>query len=309
MHSARALHDLKFRWIGALPAAFAVALCALLGACASMRMSAPVRIATPPAAVPVAVSDDILLKLLSAQFALQNSDLAASAKGFTEAAELSPDPALAEEATRLSLSVRDWPLARRGLARWQRLAPKDPGIVQSRAWIALGEKRSDDAYTDLDALAARGGDQTWRLIAQTLLGTDDKSAAAHLLGRLATPDHLAAQEANWVAVSQLAFKLGDKALSQRLADAAVTRFHGDDSYVWSARLALDRGDKSAARATYAEALKRDPKTCACAAAMRPCSPTAATMPAPRARSRADRRTTPLMRRAPRMPRVPMTSRR
>ena len=259
MHSARALHDLKFRWIGALPAAFAVALCALLGACASMRMSAPARIATPPAAVPVAASDDILLKLLTAQFALQNSDLAASAKGFTEAAELSPDPALAEEATRLSLSVRDWPLARRGLARWQQLAPKDLGIVQSRAWIALGEKRSDDAYTDLDALAARGGDQAWRLIAQTLLGTDDKSAAAHLLGRLATPAHLTAQEANWVAVSQLAFKLGDKALSQRLADAAVTRFHGDDSYVWSARLALDRGDKSAARATYAEALTRDPK--------------------------------------------------
>ena len=198
MHSARALHDLKFRWIGALPAAFAVALCALLGACASMRMSAPARIATPPAAVPVAASDDILLKLLTAQFALQNSDLAASAKGFAEAAELSPDPALAEEATRLSLSVRDWPLARRGLARWQQLAPKDLGSVQSRAWIALGEKRSDDAYTDLDALAARGGDQAWRLIAQTLLGTDDKSAAAHLLGRLATPAHITAQEANWV---------------------------------------------------------------------------------------------------------------
>ena len=244
--------------MGAPLAAFVVALCALLGACASVRTSAPTHIATAPAAVPVAVSDDILLKLLSAQFALQDSDLATSAKGFSAAAQLSSDPALAEEATRLALSVKDWPLARRGLARWRQLAPQDPGVVQSRAWIALGEKRSDDAFTDLDALAARGGDQAWRLIAQTLLGTEDKRAAAHLLGRLATPDHLGTREANWVAVSQLAFKLGDKVLSQRLADGAVTRFHGDDSYAWNARLALDRGDKSVARAIYSEAIKRDP---------------------------------------------------
>jgi tetratricopeptide (TPR) repeat protein len=258
MHTARPVHDLPFRWIG--PAALVIALCALLGACASVRPSAQTRIAAPTTVVPVVASDDLLLKLLSGQFALQGGDLGGSAKSFSDAAQLSSDPALAEEATRLALSVKDWPLARRGLERWQQLAPKDPGIVQSRAWIALGEKRTDDAYADLDALATRGGDQVWRLIAQTLLGTGDKSASAHLLARLATPDHLGAQEANWVAVSQLAFKLGDKALAQRLADAAVNRFHGDDSYAWSARLALDRGDKAAARATYAEALKRDPKS-------------------------------------------------
>lgn len=213
-----------------------------------------------PAAAPVAAEHDVMLKLLAAQFALQNSDLAAGAQGFADAADLSPDPLVSEEATRLALSVKQWPLAHRALARWQLLAPKDPGVQQARASIALGEGRGDDAYTDLAALASRGDDQAWRLIAQALLSAEDKAAAARLLERLATPDRLAARETNWVAVSQLAFKLGDKALSQRLVDAAVAKFHGGDSYAWSARLALDRGDKVNAREKYAEALKRDPKS-------------------------------------------------
>ena len=83
---------------------------------------------------------------------------------------------------------------------------------------------------------------------------------ASLLERIATPAHLADSEANWVAVSQLAFKLGDKASAQRIADGAVERFHGGEAYAWSARLALDRGDKVGARSLYAEALKRDPKS-------------------------------------------------
>lgn len=238
----------------------AIAACGVLGACASMQRGERAHLAVTPAVAPVAVSDDLVLKLLTAQFALQDGDLASSAATFVDAAQLSPDPMLAEEATRLALSVKDWALARRGLMRWQQLAPAAPGVVQARAWIALGEKRIDSAYIDLDVLATRGGDQAWRLIAQTLLGTDDKNASAQLLERLATPDHLSKQEANWVAVSQLAFKLGDKALAQRLADAAVTRFHGDAGYAWSARLAIDRGDKNAARATYAEALQRNPKS-------------------------------------------------
>ena len=38
----------------------------------------------------------------------------------------------------------------------------------------------------------------------------------------------------------------------------MERFHGEDGYVWRARLALDRDDKAAALAIYAEALRRTP---------------------------------------------------
>lgn len=259
MHSPRAPRKFESVYLQRVMALCAIALCMLLGACANVRPRA-VSTAAAPLVKPVAAENDVLLKLLGAQFALQEGDLAAGAQGFTDAADLSADTELSEEATRLALSVKDWPLARRALTRWQQLAPRDPGVVQARAWLALGEHRPDDAYVDLEALAMRADDQAWRLVAQALFGAPDKAEAARLLDRLATPQRLAAKETNWIAVSQLAFKLGDKALSQRLADAAVTRFHGDDSYAWSARLALDRGDKDAARATYAEALRRDPKS-------------------------------------------------
>lgn len=236
-----------------------VALAAAASACTPLPPKAqPADAATKPPAVAVAPENDLMLKLLAAQFALQNDDLAAAAQGYAEAAELSADPAVGEEATRLALSVKQWPLARRALARWQQLAPKEPGIVQARAVLALGEQRVDDAYADLSALAARADEQGWRLVAQVLLNAPDKAAAAQLLERLATPEHLAAKETNWVAMSQLAFKLGDKALAQRLADHAVAKFHGAEGYAWSARLALDRGDKVAAQGQYAAALKRDP---------------------------------------------------
>lgn len=234
---------------------------AVLGACSSLpsKKAQKSPVATP-AVAPVAVDDDLLLKLLSAQFALQDSDLAGGAQGYYEAAMLSPDPTIASEATRLAVAIRQWPLAQKALVRWQQLAPHEPGVLQARAALAIGEHRDDDAFAALDALLARGDEQSWRLVAQTLLNAEDKKAATALLGRLATPPHLGNKESNWVAVSQLAFKLGDKPLAQRLSDAAVSQFHGGDAYAWSARLAIDRGDKDAARTMYAEALKSDPKS-------------------------------------------------
>lgn len=241
--------------------AHAVALffgCLVVAACSNVKPDARGVLPRTAAAVPVAPEQDLPLKLLTAQFALQRGDLAASAQGFAEASDLSSDPALAEEATRLALAVKDWSLARRALTRWQQLVPAEPGVIQARAWIALGEGHADAAYAALSSLAAVGDDQSWRLIAQTLLNGNDKRVAGELLARLATPERLGAKESNWVAVSQLAFKLGDKDVSRHLADTAVARFHGDDSYAWSARLALDRGEKATARATFAEALRRNP---------------------------------------------------
>jgi hypothetical protein len=236
----------------------AIAVVLLLGACASQAPRHAAASAPAPLVRPVAPERDLMLKLLVAQFALQGNDLAAAAHGFVEASALSVDPALAEQATRLALSQKDWPLATQALSRWRQLVPNDPGILQAQAWIALGEKRVDDARSALAAIAARADDGAWRLIAQVLLNADDKAAAAGLLASLIAPEPREASEANRVALSQLAFKLGDKALARRLADAAVARFHGVDAYMWSARLALDRGDKSAARAMYCEALARQP---------------------------------------------------
>jgi hypothetical protein len=139
-------------------------------------------------------------------------------------------------------------------------------------------------------------DQAWRLIAQTLLGADDKAAAAaaaRTAGDTAAPGR---QGTSWVAVEPA--RLQARGQGGRAKDASSTaplsRFHGSDSYAWSARLALDRGERSGARdPVRRKRIKHDPKSgAACAPVTRRCSPTAATSAAAGAlRSPTVRRTT------------------
>lgn len=238
-----------------------MALATALAGCATTPSQRPVAVDRAAAQAPsVEAENDLLAKLLAAQFALQNDDLAAAARGFVDAAAQSDDPAVAEEATQLALSQKDWPLARRGLARWQALAQKAPGVDQAQAWIALGEGNAKDAFPYLQSLAARGDEQGWRLVAQTLLNAPDKVGAAVVLARLVPTDGFAAKETNAVAVSQLAFKLGDKSLARRIADNAVARFHGEEAYAWSAHLAAVSGDTPRAKSIFAEAIARHPES-------------------------------------------------
>jgi len=231
----------------------------LLSACAPATMR---RVADPlvqPSVTPVAASEDPLLKLLAAQFALQDGDTVAAARGFVEAAALSDDRELAEQATRLALAAKDWSLASSALARWQALAPADPGVLQARAWIALGAGSDEEAIAALGALAARDDEQGWRLVAQALLNAPDKARAAKLLDALVAPRLRSTGDATLVAMSQLAFKLGDKALAGRIVQVASERFASADDAMWSARLAIDAGDRPRARAIYSAALAREPK--------------------------------------------------
>ncbi len=240
-------------WLAGAASALCLAACSAPDVRPSPRPQPEVALARP-----VDIEHDLPAKLLAAQFALQNNDLAAAAQGFADAAMLSDDPALAEEATQLALSQKDWPLARRTLARWQALAPAAPGVLQAQAWIALGEGRVDEAYAQLRQLAARADDQGWSLVAQLLINAPDKLTAAVLLARLAPADRADIKETHAVAISQLAYKLGDKSLARHLAGQAVERFHGEESYAWSAHLASLLGDATRARALFAESLRHHP---------------------------------------------------
>lgn len=245
---------------GALRHLAAAVLMVLPVACATLPRTAQVSGHGLPevSVTAVAPADDLLLKLIAGQFAAQEGDLATAAARFAEAAQLSADPAVAEQATQLALASRDWDRARAVSARWRQLAPAAPGPLQAEAWIALGEGDSEEATRRLLTLLDTRDEQTWRMVAQALLAAHDKAAAAGVLMRLAIPQRLGDREAAWLAVSQLAFKLEDRALADRLADEAVNRFHSADAYSWKARLALDHGDRERARAVFAEGLRRSP---------------------------------------------------
>ncbi len=252
---ARGARDAAVR---GLRPAVCVLLAASLAACATSAPRPAVRQAATQSVFAVPAAQDLPLKLIGAEFAVQRGDLATAAGLYVEACLLSADPSIAEQATRVSLAVKRWDLAAQAVARWQAIAPEAGGILQAQAWIALARGDVDKAFADLERIARRSQENGWRPVGQVLAGADDKAAAAGLLARLATPERLGDREAVWIAMSQLALKLGDTPLAERLSADALRRFGGGDAYAWSAQLALDRGDKTLARDRYAEALRREP---------------------------------------------------
>ncbi len=245
------------RWITAVAI---VASVLLVSACAAPVRKQALTPVSNQSVQAVSRDKDLPLKLIAAEFALQRNDLDTAAKHYAEASKLSPDVAITEQATRLALAGKQWDLARTSLQRWQALDSGAAGILQSRAWIALADDDMEAAYIALSELAGRGGNNRWRPIAQVLIGASDKKRAAELLTRLATPQRLGESDQDWVAMSQLAFKLDDKVLAEDLAVQAVKHFKSGDAYAWSAQLALDRGDKKGAREQFAAALKQDPES-------------------------------------------------
>lgn len=232
--------------------------------CATPRQQArpTLAVASDQSVSPVPPERDLPLKLIAAEYALQKNDLEAAAQGYAEAAELSPNPAIAEQATRLALAIRQWPLAKKALLRWRTLDPDSTGVLPASAWIALSEGRVEQVFTELASMVETDSESGWRSVAQVLIGAEDKDQATALLARLATPERLGNLDKNWIAMSQLAFKLGDKALANRLSNEALARFKSADDYAWSAQLAMDAGDKALARQRYGEALKLDPESLA-----------------------------------------------
>lgn len=206
-----------------------------------------------------APSEDALTNALAAEFALANTDLGAAARDYAQAAQASDDPAIAAQATRVSIAAKQWEAARKTLARWEQLKPNDSGIHQARALLALHDQNVDDAYQDLLALAHEPEARGWRIIAQTLLDAPEREQAGVLLERLATPELLGGKVEIWIAASQLAQRLQRKPLAQSLADKAVAKFANADAFAWAAQLKFQNGERDAARALFKEAVQHDPK--------------------------------------------------
>ena len=249
-----------------------VALLSMLGACASVQDSARPRSVPgnePLRRISVAPDDagrELLAQVLAGEIALDRAD-EKGADHYAEAARISDDPVIAEQATRVALATRQWEIARTTLARWEALHGVEGGIRQARAMIALHDDKADAAYPDLLWLAQRPDGSGWIAISQVFSGAEDKAAAGAMLQRLlagagertkhAHADLLGDKAQTWILASQLAARLERKDLAQSLAAEAVTRFHTAEAYAWAAQIRLTAGDRVGARQIFAEALQRD----------------------------------------------------
>lgn len=203
---------------------------------------------------------DVLAQLLDAQFAIDHNDLASAAKSYARAAALSDDPAVAQRAAELAIATHDDVNAHKAIRRWAKLGASDEELASIRAKLALASGDTASARKQLLVLVGSDDKNAWRTFGQLLMGARDPAQAGQLLSTVATPQRLPSEAAAWLAMSEMGLKLGQHAYARKMAEAAVQRFHCADCYAWAAQLKLKAGHDKAARALYAEAVRKAPES-------------------------------------------------
>lgn len=241
------------------------AVCLGLAGCAAMPSAPAPKAAAPaqPLARLTVVTPDadhsLTTQLLAGEMALAHTDLKAAARAYGKAMALSDDPRVAEQAAALAVAVHDGAAAHRALDRWQALGARPAPLAQLRAQLALGEGHTEEARQQLERLIASGDKDAWRDFGRVLLGSRDPAAAGRLLESLATPERLPADPQAWLAMSEMGDRLGRHAYAQKIADAAMQRFHSAETYAWAAQMKFKSGDRKGAMALFRQAQAKDPK--------------------------------------------------
>ena len=219
--------------------------CLLLLAGAPAWADVPARAGVGPA----------LESLMAGEFALQSGDFERAAALYEQASLASPDPAVAERATRIALMANDLAMARRNLGRWQRRAPDSLDALGVAQQLVLAGRQAGSAQAQARALIKREGG--WRTLLGLLsqpVADDGTTARAALRAAIEDPAFPTGIEAG-LAFTGLARRLGETALARGLVDRLAAA-HPDDARLSVAAATLDReaGATAAARARLDRAL-------------------------------------------------------
>ncbi len=174
-------------------------------------------------ASPLALADDseeISDLLLAAETALQNSQYQEAASAYRAAAELSDDPTIAQQATRVGYSYGFNDDALKSARRWLKLdAGNDEALLYvAQLYLRTGSiRRSQRHFEELLERGHEPADQ--RLLALIpFLSSEDSESAYELMRRLARP-YKDSAEAHY-AVAVLALQAGDAEVASERARAA-----------------------------------------------------------------------------------------
>ena len=240
-------------------AAMALAGCASVSGSSGHRATATNQ---PLDHLVVAVPDedhDLIAQLLAGEMALTRTDLKAASQAYSRAAQLSPDPKVAEQAAALAIAVRDSDAAQKAIARWQSLGAKPAPLAQARAQLALSQGNTEEARRQLDILVGTGDPDAWRQFGRVLVSGRDPAQSAQLLEAVATPQRLPNDPQAWLAMSELGDKLGRHVYALGIAEAAVKRFGTPETYAWLGQMKYHDGDRVGAKALFDKAMAKDPK--------------------------------------------------
>lgn len=163
------------------------------------------------------LTDEILYYLFSAEIAAQRGQIAVSAAFYTQAAILTRDPRIAQQATRTAYYARDDKRAIAAATLWNELEPKNLEARQVLAALLVRAGKTGEAATHFEYVLkndTKSERQRFLLITSMLSKEKDKQAALSVMEAL-----IAKRQDNpnaLYAYSQLAFLVGN------LNDAAKT---------------------------------------------------------------------------------------
>ena len=206
----------------------------------------------------IQLSEDLMLKYLSAELAFQRGQAAGAHLAMMTLARSSGDPRLARRATEMAIAASSATDALKGAKLWRELAPGSDEAFQVLLSLQLNNNRLDEAKQALaQQLAASKPDQlpaTIGTVQRNLSRMSDKSKAAILLRELLEP-YRESVDAR-LAIAQFSMVSGDRAGALREAREAVTKFPKSEV---AALVLAQIEDKAEAARVLSEFLQKNPK--------------------------------------------------
>lgn len=164
----------------------------------------------------------LLYHLMAGELAGSRGDLAQAATEYVAAARLSPDPAIAERATRIALVADREDLALAAAERWQKLTP---GSLEARQAVGLLSLRRGDLDKAVENLAASvrtasgGHAQGLESLAAMLAQEAGNPAALQVMQRVAAK--YPKERAAYYAVAQVALQSHQNAVALAALNKAI----------------------------------------------------------------------------------------
>ena len=192
-------------------------------------------------------SEDLSEHLLQAEMALQNNQYQEAVSEYRKAAELSDDPEIAEQATRIGYSYGFDKEALKSAKRWLKLDDKNDEALLYVAQLYLRNGEIRNSQRSFEKLLKRGREPAdERLLALIpFLSREDASLAYELMLKLAKP-YKKSSEANY-AVAVMALQAGDtETASERARKASKIEPDWVKPHLLYARALLLSGDEDGA---------------------------------------------------------------
>ncbi|WP_199724721.1 tetratricopeptide repeat protein [Noviherbaspirillum saxi] len=207
----------------------------------------------------VALTEELLYKLLTSEIALQRGDWQSAYVTTLSAAQQTRDPRLAKRAAEIALSAKQADEALSAVRLWRSLAPNSEEAAQYYLSFVILSDNLAEAKPILEQRMQEARPQTRGLLAfqmQRLLArAKDKAAAFTLLEQVLAP-YLDMTESH-LALAQGAFAAGDNERARREAQLALKA--KPDSEIAVLALAQVTPDKAEANRIIADFIAKNPK--------------------------------------------------